>query len=133
MAQQEFKSWDQYKEEARKDPFELPISEDETLIIQAPSGAQLIQWARAYRSQDLEAMLITLCGDQWQRVEELLPDGGFKALENLTMDLMMYFDLTEDVKLIGPGGGVVTERDPRKIRALLKTGYKVAGEATSRT
>ena len=133
MAQQTFKTWDQYKEEAKKEPFQLPISAEETLIIEAPTGGQLIQWARAYRTQDLEAMIITLCGSQWQRVESLISEAGSSALENLTMDIMMHFDLTEDVKLIGPGGGVVTERDPRKIRALVKTGYKVAGEATSRT
>ena len=69
---QQFKRWDQYVEEARHEPFQLPLSEEETITIEAPSGAQLIQWARAYRSQDAEAMLIVICGEQWPRIEQLL-------------------------------------------------------------
>jgi hypothetical protein len=133
MAQQQFKTWDQYTEEAKHDPFELPVSKDETLIIQAPSGASLIQWARAYRSQDGEAMLITLCGDQWPRIEQLLAGAGHKAMNELITDMMLFFDLAEDLTLVGPGGGKVTEKDPRKIQILMKQGYRPEGEAVSRT
>lgn len=136
MAQQkQFKRWDEYAAEAAHDPFELPISDDpdDTIIIDAPTGASLIQWARAYRTGDMEAMLITLCGDQWQKVEPLLAKAGHGAFENLITDMMMYFDLAEDVILVGPGGGKITEKDPRKIRALMKTGYRPEGEAVSRT
>lgn len=129
---QQFKSWDQYSAEAKQEPFQLPVSADETIIIPAPSGASVIQWARAYRSGDMEAMLITLCGDEWSRVERLLPSGGVKALENLITDMMIFFDLAEEVVLIGPGGGKRTEKDPRKITAMLKQGYVPQGEATSR-
>lgn len=130
---QQFKSWDQYAAEATHDPFQLPVSAEETLVIPAPTGASLLQWARAYRSGDMEAMLITLCGEHWQRVEQLLAEAGMKALEALITDMMMFFDLAEDVALIGPGGGKVSERDPRKIRLLLKQGYTLQGEAISRT
>ena len=78
-------------------------------------------------------MLITLCGDQWAQVEPLLAKAGMKAFENLVTDMMIFFDLAEDVTLVGQGGGKITEKDPRKIRALLKTGYRVEGEANSRT
>lgn len=130
---QQFKTWDQYAAEAKQAPFELPVSEDETLIIPAPSGATILQWARAYRSGDIEAMLITLCGEQWKRVEQLVAGAGMKAMENLITDMMMFFDLAEDVTLVGQGGGKVTERDPRKIKIMLKQGYRVEGEAFSRT
>jgi hypothetical protein len=130
---QQFKRWDQYVEEAKHDPFELPVSQEETLIVEAPTGASLIQWARAYRSNDAEAMLIVLCGDQWPRVEQLLSQAGHKAMENLITDMMIHFDLAEDMTLIGPGGGKVTEKDPRKIRLMLKQGYRLEGEAVSRT
>lgn len=130
---QQFKSWDQYSSEAEQEPFQLPVSDEETIIITAPSGAALLQWARAYRQGDMEAMLITLCGEQWQRVEQLLAKAGMKAMENLITDMMIFFDLAEDVTLIGPGGGKVIERDPRKIRLMLKQGYTTQGEAPSRT
>lgn len=128
----QFKSWDQYTEEAKQEPFELPVSGEETIIIEPVSGAGLIQFSRALRTNDLEAMLIVICGASWQRVEALLPKGGMKAMENLLTDLMLHFDLAEDVVLVGQGGGKVVERDPRKIRAMLKQGYTVQGEATSR-
>lgn len=133
MSKNQFKSWDQYAEEAKAEPFQLPVSEKETLVIDAPTGASLIQWARAYRTGDMEAMLITLCGEQWQRVEQLISKAGMKAMENLVTDMMIFFDLAEEVTLIGQGGGKVTEKDPRKIRAMLKQGYRPEGEATSRT
>ena len=130
---QQFKSWNEYAEEAKHDAFQLPVSEDETIIVEAPTGASLIQWARAYRTGDMEAMLITLCGDQWNRVEKLLATAGHSAFENLITDMMLFFDLAEDVVLVGQGGGKVTEKDPRKIRAMLKQGYRPEGEAVSRT
>lgn len=130
---QQFKRWDDYVAEAKHDAFQLPVSKDETLVIEAPTGASLIQWARAYRSNDIEAMLITLCGDQWSRVEQLLAKAGHSAMENLITDMMLFFDLSEDITLVGPGGGKVTEKDPRKIRIMLKQGYRPEGEAVSRT
>ena len=131
MSSNQFKSWDQYTEEAKHDPFQIPVSKDQTIIIDAPTGAALLQWARAYRTGDMEAMLITLCGDQWAQVEPLLAKAGMKAFENLVTDMMIFFDLAEEVTLVGQGGGKITEKDPRKIRALLKTGYRVEGEANS--
>lgn len=133
MSKNQFKSWDQYADEAKADPFQLPVSEEETLVIEAPTGASLIQWARAYRTGDMEAMLITLCGEQWNRVEQLIAKAGMKAMENLVTDMMLFFDLAEEVTLVGQGGGKVTEKDPRKIRAMLKQGYRPEGEAISRT
>ena len=129
---QQFKTWDQYTAEAKHEAFQLPVSKDETVIIEAPTGASLVQWARAYRSNDIEAMLLTLCGEQWPRVEQLLSKAGHTAMENLITDMMIFFDLAEPVTLVGPGGGKVVEKDPRKIRAMLKQGYRPEGEAASR-
>lgn len=129
----QFKSWDQYTEEAKHEPFELPVSEDQTIIIEPLTGAGLLQFARAERAGDMEAMLIVVCGDAWEHVEPLLAKAGIKALENLLTDLMLHFDLAEDYVLIGQGGGKITERDPRKIKALRKQGYRFEGEAISRT
>ena len=132
MSNKTFKTWDQYTDEAKLDPFELPVSKEETIIIQALTGAGLIQFARAQRTGDMEAMLIVICGDAWQCVEPLLATAGVKAMENLLTDMMLHFDLAEEYVLIGQGGGKITEKDPRKIRALMKQGYRPEGEATSR-
>lgn len=132
MSNKTFKTWDQYTDEAKIDPFELPVSKDETIIIEPLTGAGLIQFSRAHRTGDMEAMLIVVCGDAWQRVEPLLAKAGVKAMENLLTDMMLHFDLTEEYVLIGQGGGKITEKDPRKIRALMKQGYRPEGEATSR-
>jgi hypothetical protein len=130
---QQFKRWDQYVEEAKHDAFQLPVSDEETIFVNAPTGTSVLQWARAYRIQDIESMLRTLCGDQWPRVEELLSTAGPSAMENLITDMMIFFDLADEVTLVGPGGGKVTEKDPRKIRIMLKQGYRPEGEAVSRT
>ena len=54
-------------------------------------------------------------------------------MDNLIYDMMIHFDLAEEVDLVGPGGGTISEKDPRKIRKLLNQGYRPAGEARSRT
>lgn len=132
MSNTTFKTWDQYTAEAAHAPFELVVSKDETISIPAPTGAALMQWARAYRTGDMEAMLITLCGDQWARIEPLLAQAPYKAMEALMMDIMVHFDLPEEHELVGPGGGKRFEKDPRRIRTLIKQGWRPVGEAPSR-
>jgi hypothetical protein len=128
----EFKTWDQYADEARIEAFQLPVSKDEVLTIAAPSGAAIIQWSRAYRSGDSEAMLSALTGDHYARIRELVSRAPFEAMQNLVTDIMVHFRLTDEIRLEGPGGGTITERDPRKVQKLIGAGYKPAGEARSR-
>lgn len=129
-----FKTWDQYNEEAQGKPFELPVSEDKTIVVDPPSGAGIIQFNNAARYGDAEAMLAGIVGEQFTEIKELLKrPGSHKAMDNLIYDMMMHFDLAEEVDLVGPGGGTVTEKDPRKIKKLLNMGYKTVGEANART
>jgi len=128
MAKQ-FKTWDQYTEEASLAPFELPVSEEETLVFEAPDGNALIRIHQGLRMGDLELILRSLVGDDWPRVEELLGKASHKALPALVEDMLDHFDLYEKVTLIGPGGGKVTKKRPREIRALLAQGYRAVGEA----
>lgn len=131
--QKQFKTWDQYTKEAELPPFELPVSKDETIIIPPLSGAALIQFQRAYRAGDDEAMLMVLSGDQWERVEPLLAKAGHSAFRNLVIDMMIHFDLGEEVEMITPDGRRIFEKDPRTIKNKLRQGYRVVGEADSRT
>jgi triosephosphate isomerase len=88
---------------------------------------------RGLREGDLELILASLTGDQWERLQELLGGVGHKAMPKLTEDLMDHFDLYEPVTLIGAGGGKVTRKRPTEIQALLNQGYRPVGEAASRT
>lgn len=129
MSTKTFRTWDEYAEEAKIDPFILKVSEDETLTFEAPSGAALVQIMRGLRSGDLELILASLAGDQWERLQELFGGIGHKALPALTEDLMDHFELYEPVTLVGPGGGKVTRRRPTDVRALVNQGYRPMGEA----
>lgn len=126
-------NWDQYVEEAKIEPFRLRISDDETLVIEAPTGGALMNIMRGLRSGDLELILVSLAGDHWQRLEELFGTAGHKVLPKLTEDMMDHFDLYEPVTLVGPGGGKVTRKRPTEIQTLLNQGYRPLGEAASRT
>lgn len=129
MSEKQFKTWDQYAEEARLDPFKLPVSADETLVIECPTGVALMRIAEGVRRGDLELVLRSLTGEAWGRIEQLLGGVGHKAMPSLTEDMMDHFSLYEDVTLIGPGGGKVTRRRPTEIQRLLNQGYRVPGEA----
>jgi hypothetical protein len=128
-----FRTWDQYADEAKIEPFELKISDDETLTFENPTGVALMRIAQGIRSGDIVLILSSLAGDQWSRLEELFGGIGHKALPALTEDLMEHFELYEDVTLVGPGGGKVTARRPTRIKALIEQGYRPVGEAGSRT
>lgn len=128
-----FKKWDEYVEEARIEPFRLQVSDDETLVFEAPTGVALMRIMEGLRKGDLELILVAITGDQWERLRELFGGAGHKALPALTEDLMDHFDLYEPVTLIGPGGGKVTRKRPREIQAMLNQGYRPMGEAGSRT
>lgn len=129
MSKTEFKTWDQYAEEAKLEPFKLVISKDETLVIEAPTGTALMRITQGLRNGDMELVLRALAGEQWDRIAELLSDAGHKALPALLEDLMDHFDLYEKITLIGPGGGKVTRSRPREIQAMINQGYRPAGEA----
>lgn len=129
MAEKTFKTWDEYAEEAAGEPFQLPVSKDETLSFDMPSGTALIRIMQGLRAGDLELILRSVVGEDWPRVEELLSKAGHKALPWLVEDMLDHFDLYEKVVLVGPGGGRVTRKRPREIRAMIEQGYRPVGEA----
>lgn len=125
----QFKTWDQYRDEAAGEPFKLPINSEETLEFPMPSGTALIRIMQGLRIGDLELILRSVVGDDWPRIEDLLSKAGHKALPSLVEDMLDHFDLYEPVTLIGPGGGKVVKKKPREIQALFNQGYRPAGEA----
>lgn len=125
---QDFKTWDQYVAEASIDPFVIKAG-DESIEVDNPTGARLLQITRGLRSGDLELILVALCGDAWPQVEALMEGAPHGVLPALVEDMMDHFDLYDEVTLIGPGGGKVTSSRPREIQSLLSKGYRVAGES----
>ena len=129
MTKSNFKSFDQYVKEAEIAPFELPIDKEKTIIVDAPTGHRLIKFQNAWREGDLEASLWALTGDAWNELEPLIGGAPHKVMKDLTTDMAVHFDLTDEYTLSGPSGGTITEKDPRKIKALQNNGYKIVGEA----
>lgn len=129
MSKSEFKTWDQYAQEAQVPPFQLRVSADETLSFECPSGTALLRISQGLRQGDLELILRAVVGDQWERVEELLSSAGHKAFPALVEDMMAHFELYEDVPMVSPDGGKRTARRPSEIRRLLAIGYMPVGEA----
>lgn len=129
MTKSNFKSFDQYVKEAEIAPFELPIDKEKTIIVDAPTGHRLIKFQNAWREGDLEASLWALTGDAWNELEPLIGGAPHKVMQDLTTDMAVHFDLTDEYTLSGPSGGTITEKDPRKIKALQNKGYKIVGEA----
>ena len=129
MAAKKTYTWDKYVKEAEIDPFPLVVSDKETLVFECPDGVALMRVMQGLRSGDLELILTNIAGENWPRLRELFGKAGHKALPAITEDLMDHFDLYEDVRLTGPGGGTVTAKRPTEINALLRQGYTLPGEA----
>lgn len=127
MAKNEY-SWDQYVDEAAGEPFRLVVSKDKTLEFPMPTATALLRVMQGIRTGDLELILRSIVGDDWPELEQLLSKAGHKALPNLVEDMLDYFDLYEEVVLVGPGGGKVKAKRPRKIQALIEQGYRPLGE-----
>lgn len=123
-----FRTWDDFVNEAAHDPYELAVG-DEKIIIHCPTGAALLRIAEGQRAGDSELILAALCGDAWDRISELVATAPHGVLPALAETLMDHFDLFEPVTLVGPGGGKITRKKPREIRALMDQGYRPAGEA----
>lgn len=126
---QEFKSFEQYQAEAEVEPWQLPRKDGETIIVENPSANQIMRFGDAYRKGDIAAALWALTGEAWKEIDPLLGKIGIKGMNEMLIDMQLWFDLLPELELTGPGGGTITESDPRKIDALRKKGYKAAGEA----
>lgn len=124
-----FRTWDSFVDEAAVEPYQMKVSDDETITIECPTGVGLLRMAQGLRSGDMQVMLMGLTGESWPRVEQLLARAPHGVLTALTEELMEYFGFYEPITLVGPSGGKVTERVPRKIQALVRMGYVPQGEA----
>jgi hypothetical protein len=117
-------AWDHYLKEASRPPFELRVSDEETITITNPTGAQMHRIAEGMRSEDTDVTLMGLCGDQYERVIELLSDAPYEVTTSLTEDLLDHFGFLTDVTLVGPSGRKKTVRKYSELQELLQRGWK---------
>lgn len=85
---------DQYIQDATIPPFPLEVSDEETILIKAPDGDTVLAVEEATSSR---ARLRLLCGEQFNRVLELIGKENFGVMTALVMDMMRHFgfDLTQ--------------------------------------
>lgn len=121
--------WDKYVKEAQRPDFVLEVDDKTTIRVANPTGVQIMRVAQGLRAGDMDLTLMGVAGDSYKAIMDLLGGAGFQALSPLLEDMLDHFDLYEDVELVGPSGGKVTERRPTKIQQLLKVGYRPVGEA----
>lgn len=125
-------SWDEYVEEAAHEPFVLDYREDgeiRSITINQPTSIQMMRVAQGLRSGDPEAIMIGLCGDAWEQIYDLLakPGVGMQAMLRLEKDLLAWFDLNDEVEMVGPGGGKRRVKDPEEIARLVRMGWSATG------
>jgi hypothetical protein len=85
------KRWDTYVQEATKPPFELEVTEDDVIYVQAPTGGQLIDAQRMAADGDVEAQLRIICGDAADRVVPLIKGAPGDVMGRLISDIMEHF------------------------------------------
>ncbi len=119
-------AWDHYVKEADKPPFELRVSDEETVTITCPTGAQMHRIAEGQRSGDPDIILMGLCGDAYDRIMELLSAAPHEATDALVGDLLDHFGFTADVTLEAPSGQRQKVSNPRDIARLLLEGWRPA-------
>jgi hypothetical protein len=93
-------TWDTYvREVAEQDDrrIEVPISEDETYIIDYPTRRQGRMIQKAQRENDTDALLLGLLGDDvGARIMELAEDAPADVLDKLLLDVMRRFGMIPD-------------------------------------
>lgn len=86
-----FKTWDSYVKEASHPPFELPVSEDKVITIEAPTGGQLMEAQKLAATGDVEAQLRVICGDASDEVIPLIKQAPGHVMGALITDIMEHF------------------------------------------
>jgi hypothetical protein len=94
------KGWDAYVAEATsadERSIELPLTDDESYIIQYPTRRQGKAIAEAQASGDVDALLIALLGKEaGRRVAELSEDSPGFVLDEFLLDVMRGFGFVPD-------------------------------------
>lgn len=88
------KAWDQYVQEADREPVELPLPDGTVATIRMPSGGQLRRIARAERDGDQDQVILEMFGeDAGRKILALYEGAPATVLVNLSKDVMAAFGL----------------------------------------
>ena len=120
--------FNKYVEEAQSPDFVIKVDDTTEIRVTNPDYMRLERFAQGSRSGDLDVVLGALCGAAVTDIKKLLAKAGHKAVPALMEDIMDHFDMYDEIELVGPGGGVVTEKRPTKIKTLIGLGYRPKGE-----
>lgn len=88
-------SLDRYRSEVVGEPFELWISDDECITISRPTGEQMFDAEEAARRGSSRAVVSILCGDQAERLMEVLGTEDAGVMRSVMEDLQMHFGMGE--------------------------------------
>lgn len=91
MPETKFKRWDEYVAEADHPDFEIPVDDERTIHIKAPTGEQVFAAGKAQADGDAESMLRLACGDAADEVLELVKAAPYGAMTALAGDIMRHF------------------------------------------
>lgn len=93
--------FDQYVQDAAVEPFRLEISPDETIVIEAPDGNAVLQLEEVGSSRE---RLRLLCGEQFDRVVELIGNKPPAVLKRLSQDMARHFAVDPGQAPVGGTG-----------------------------
>ena len=89
------KPWDQYVQDAQREPVVLPVGPGDELTIQMPSGGAVRRMGRALAANDLDAVVRELFGEAaGNRILTLFDDAPAGTLNKLVEDVMGEFGLS---------------------------------------
>ena len=91
------KGWDQYVQDAKREPIELPLPDGETLTIRQPTGGVTRRINRAQRTGDEDDMCKALFGDDGgELLLKLFEDAPGSVLQEIVLDVLREFGLAPD-------------------------------------
>ena len=93
-------SFDDYVAEARPAPFRLRIGNDDVIEIEYPNAETLLDIDEASSARRI---LQLLCGDNWNRVFNLVRDKPGTVVERLAGDMRDHFGLSGNRRAGGRG------------------------------
>jgi hypothetical protein len=95
--------FDRYLTEARAEPFVLEVGDGDEVSIPAPDGDTVLA---IEESRSSRRTLELLCGDQYDRVRELIGPAPAGVLTALVADMVEHFGLAA----VPPGGSSASPR-----------------------
>src|SRR5205085_9967732 len=85
-------SLDRYRSEAKGDPFELWVSDSESIVVERPTGDQMFRLESATSSKEV---LRILAGDQADALISVLGTEDAAVMREVAKDLQEHFGLGE--------------------------------------